>query len=244
MDEKFSTILPEAEMTKKTIICIPGLGGHPSVFSAYDQFFSQYKLRHLELVNRQKAFKDLMAMINEETKVILLCNCYGAQIALQAVAVAQDKVRAIVIVEPFFVQFQQWLILFRPVIKFLYWVSLLTDCIGLRRRHFTYQPDYAKLAKYPIYVQPIFDMRWQDLTDYFDKIYDILTYTLPSKIENPTLLIFSPKGFMRSGGVRKKLQNIFVNSHVVETDGGTHNIVTIMEKSLAASIDQWLVKTT
>ena len=151
-----------------------------------------------------------------------------------------DKVTRLVLIEPFFMQFHWWRWPLFPIGYFLLGAARLTDLVGLRRRRFSYQPDYVALAKYPIFVQPLFDMWWQNLTDYFDKCVDALTFRLPARVTVPTLILYSPYGFTRDKKVRAKVRGIFVNSEVVEMDDGTHNIITTMSESAAQAIHNWL----
>ena len=223
------------------LICIPGLGGHPSVFAEYIALLPEYELRSIEFVNRQKALTDARAALAaEKTPVILFCHCYSAQMGIQLAAEMPEKVSRLVFLEPYFVEFHTWMYIFRPLIWSLREITRFFGWIGLRRRTFTYQPDYITLAKYPIYIQPFFDMRWQNLTDYFDKCYDILTYKLPPSVLTPTLMIFSPQGFFRNPAKRERLKKVFSRLHIVETQTGTHNVITMGAAPVAAMIREFL----
>jgi pimeloyl-ACP methyl ester carboxylesterase len=221
----------------KTMICIPGLGGHPSVFAEYVALLPEYKMRSMEFVNRQKTLADTRAAIMaEKDPVVLFCHCYSAQMGIQLAAEMPSKVSSLIFLEPYFVEFHAWMYVFRPITLAVMGIVRFFSWIGVRRRTFTYQPDYIALAKYPIYIQPFFDMRWQNLTDYFDKCYDILTYKLPLGVEVPTLMIFSPKGFFRNPAKRELLRKIFSRLHIVETRTGTHNLITMGAAPVAALI--------
>lgn len=223
------------------ILCIPGLGGHASVFAEYMEILSEHEMRSIEFVNRDKALADARAAIREEKNpVILFCHCYSAQMGIKLAAEMPDKVSRLILLEPYFVEFHPWMKLLLPVGFFLLWSNRFLDWIGLRRKSFTYQPDYIALAKYPIYFQPIFDMRWQNMTDYFDKCYDILTYKLPRRVDAPTLMIFSPKGFSRDIAARESLKKVFADVRMAETPEGTHNVITMGAPAVAKVIRESL----
>lgn len=223
------------------IICIPGLGGHASVFAEYADLLPDYDLRFMEFVNRAKALADArQAIVSAGGPVVLFCHCYSAQMGIQLAADFPDKVSHLVFLEPFFSEFQPWMKVLRPISWTILRLMEFSDKIGLRRRRLTYQPDYIALAKYPIYIQPIFDMRWQNLTDYFDKCYDILTYKLPPRVATPTLMMFSPNGFSRSPSIRDRLQNVFVSARIEEMRSGTHNVITMGSAPVAASVREYL----
>ena len=221
----------------KTLLCIPGLGGHPSVFNEYVALLPEYRIRTIRFVNRADALRDARAILAEERgPATLFCHCYSAQMGIQLAAEMPEKVERLIFLEPFFAELKPWMKLLLPVGIFLLSAARLTDAIGLRRRRFRYEPDYIALAKYPIYLQPFFDMRWQNLTDYFDKCYDILTYRLPARVEAPTTMLFSPNGFSRDPRAKEKLKKIFVRSRVVEMQDGTHNVITMGGAPVAAAI--------
>jgi pimeloyl-ACP methyl ester carboxylesterase len=224
------------------ILCIPGLGGHASAFGLSPRFLPEYELRFIELTNREKAFRDALEIIDEKGKMPLLCNSYGVQMGLKLIEARPGKITHLVLIEPFFAQFSWWRGPALAVNKVLLWLCRVTDAIGLRRRHFTYQPDYVALARYPIYVQPLFDMWWQNLTDYFDKIEDILTFRLPAKVEARTLILLSPYGFTRDKAVRAKIREVFYPADVVELADGTHNVTTILKEPAVRAIHAWLQK--
>jgi pimeloyl-ACP methyl ester carboxylesterase len=225
----------------KTLICLPGLGGHPSAFSEYVALLPEYELRSIEFVNRRKALADARTAIQAaEGQVSLFCHCYSAQMGIQLAAEMPGKVSHLIFLEPFFVEFQPWLQISRPLILAILWTVRFFGRIGVRRRKFTYQPDYIALAKYPIYVQPFFDMRWQNLPDYFDKCYDILTYRLPQQVDTPTLMIFSPNGFSRDPANREHLKKIFTKARMVEMQNGTHNVITMGAAPVAKLVREYL----
>lgn len=225
---------------KKTILCIPGLGGHPSAFGLYESLLKEFKFRFIEFVNIKKALVDLQKIINEENEVILFCSCYGIQLALKIAEFMPQTIGGIIVVEPFFAQFHWWRTPAVQLARGLLWLSKTTDKFGWRRKTFDYRPDYVKLSKYPIYCQPIFDMRWQNLTDYLDKIRDLLLFELPLRVETPTLIVFSHKGFIRSEKIKKNISEIFVNSTSIETGSGTHNIITMSGKPVAEAVRNWI----
>lgn len=227
---------------KSTIVCIPGLGGHRSVFHDYGGELRDYTFQYIELVDWQKTLKELKAVAQKEKNVILLCNCYGLQLGLRLIEALPSTVKQLVVIEPFFAEFHWWRepgkILVTAIISFLEF----TDRLGLRRKSFPYKIDYSKLTRYPIYVQPIFDMRWQNLTDYFKKVRDILNFQLPAQIRTKTLFILSSKGFLRSPRIKNALLNTFVNADVVYVKHDTHNIISAAHKEITASMKNWLIK--
>lgn len=228
----------------KTILCIPGLGGHPSVFAEYAPLLPEHKLRSMEFVNREKALADARAVLAEEKDpVILFCHCYSAQMGIQLAKEMPAKVSHLIFLEPFFTEQHPWTKVLKPIDLAVLGIVKFFSFIGVRRRKFTYQPDYIALAKYPIYVQPLFDMRWQNLTDYFDKCYDILTYKLPQRVDTPTLMIFSPQGFSRNPAKREYLKNIFPRTRIIEMQAGTHNVITMGAASVVDTIRDYLTST-
>lgn len=227
--------------SKKKILCIPGLGGHASVFSEYFEILSEYELQSIEFVNRDKALADARAALAAEKEPIaLFCHCYSSQLGIRLAAEMPDKISRLIFLEPYFVEFHPWMKTLLPVGFILLWLMRFLDWIGLRRKNFTYQPDYVALAKYPIYFQPFFDMRWQDMTDYFDKCYDILTYKLPAGVDTPTLMIFSPEGFSRNPVIRENLRKIFSRVRMAEMPEGTHNVITMGGAAVASSVREYL----
>jgi pimeloyl-ACP methyl ester carboxylesterase len=225
----------------KRMICIPGLGGHPSVFAEYLDMFPGYELKAIEFVSRKKALEEARAALAAEKEpVVLFCHCYSAQLGIQLAEEMPEKVGGLVFLEPFFVEFQPWMKILLPINLILLGLMKILDFLGLRRRKFSYQPDYVALAKYPIYFQPFFDMRWQNPTDYFDKCYDILTYKLPKSVGAPTLMIFSPQGFSRDPGTRRRLGEVFQRVRIVEVGKGTHNVITMGASSVAEAIRESL----
>lgn len=225
----------------RTVICIPGLGGHPSVFAEYAALLSEFELRPVELVNREKTLAELRAAIGAETSpVTLFCHCYSAQIGIQIAMEMPGKIDKLIFLEPYFVEFHPWMRVFKPINLAVMGIVRFFTWIGVRRRTLNYKPDYVALARYPIYIQPFFDMRWQNLTDYFDKCYDILDYKLPPGVDIPTLMIFSPKGFFRDLAKRERLKKVFPKLRIVETREGTHNVITMGAPSVAALIRDYL----
>jgi hypothetical protein len=226
-----------------SIICIPGLGGHPSVFNGYTGLFSGYKLYPITIIDRRKAIEDIKEIIRKEGKVIFICSCYGIQLALEIVDEMPSAADQLIVIEAFFAEFQWWkkpAILINNVLMFL---CRITDWLGLRRKKLYWQSvDYSKLGKYPIFVQPVFDMAWHNLTDYFIKLNDILTYKLPEKVEIKTLFVLSPHGFIQSPKIKKRLAEIFVNSEIVEISKKGHNIITNSQKLTAVPVREWLAK--
>lgn len=225
----------------KTLICIPGLGGHPSVFNEYKALLPEYNLRMIELVDPSKALADTRAAVREEKEpVVLFCHCYAEQLGIQVAAEMPDKVSHLIILEPVFSEFLPWTKALWPLCALLLAGARLTDRMGLRRRHFTYEPDYVELAKYPLFVQPLFDMRWQNLTDYFRKCWEQLTYRLPPRVEAPTLMILAPGGFSSDARTKERLKKIFVNARLVDMEQGTHNIVTMGGVPVAVAVRGYL----
>ena len=226
------------------IVCIPGLGGHESSLAAYRELLPEYDFRFLRLVNIAEASRDLEGICRNENNVTLLCNCYGVQLAIRAIQKMPEKISRLIVVEAFFAEFHHWMVVPMVVNKWLVLICQLTDLLGLARRKFPTRIDYVKMAKYPIYVQPIFDIRWQNLTDYFLKIDDILTFRLPAEVAVPTLFILSPKGYLRSAADRKAVQSVFVNSDIVEVNENTHNIVSLSRQPISSIIRDWLYRQT
>lgn len=233
---------PKPITAKRTIVCIPGLGGHPSVFKGYAELLSDYNLRYVDLVDWEKTLAEIKEITKKEGKVIFLCSCYGIQLALRVIEEMPNAVTHVIVVEPFFTEFK----LLQPVakvvsewiIKFLKW----TDALGLRRKKFIKNIDYTKFGKYPIFVQPLFDFAWQNLTDYFIKWNDIIVFKLPKRVETKTLLVLSPKGFIRSKKIEQKLGEIFVKGDIVKIPRNGHNIITNSQELVAGQIRKWLTK--
>lgn len=222
------------------IVCIPGLGGHESSLAAYRELLPEYDLRFLRLVNIAEASRVLESICRSENNVTLLCNCYGVQLAIRAIQKMPKKINRLIVVEAFFAEFHSWMVAPMIVNKCLVFILKLTDRLGLARSRFPTEVNYAKLAKYPIYVQPIFDIWWQNLTDYFLKIDDILTFRLPAEVSVPTLFILSPKGYLRSAADRKTLQSVFIHSQFMEVNENTHNIISLSQQTIASIIRGWL----
>lgn len=225
---------------KHVIICIPGLGGHESSLKEYAELLSEYDLRFLRVVNPQRALNDLLELCRRETRVTLFCNCYGAQLALRAYQSQPETIANIIVVEAFFAEFHTWCTFTAPIIKSIIAILHFTDYIGIRRKRF-HTIDYKKLAHYPIYVQPIFDIRWQNLTDYFLKLDDIRTFRLPHQVKIPTLFILSSRGYMRNIQNRKKLQSIFTHATLIDINANTHNIISTASDEIANHVRRWLL---
>ncbi len=221
------------------IIGIPGLGGHESSLSEYIALFPERNVRIVRLVNPEKSLQRILELASSQQEVIFLCNCYGLQLALRAADRMPRKVRGIIVIESFFAQFHSWTPLARAINAGLISIIAFFDSVGLARKRFWNGVDYAKLARYPIYVQPVFDMLWQDLGNYFLKIKDILTFTLPAEVTVPTLFILSPKGYLRNPTDRARVQKIFVNSRIVEVTSKSHNIVSLAAREIAGIIESW-----
>jgi pimeloyl-ACP methyl ester carboxylesterase len=230
---------------KKTVLCIPGLGGHRSVFANYVDLLPEHNLHFIELVDRRTALAAARAFLErQEGQTTLFCHCYSAQMGIQLALEMPDKVKELIFLEPFFSEFQIWMRLLLPInVLFLAIVNFF-DMLGLHRQRFTYQPDYVALAKYPIYLQPFFDMRWQGLDDYFDKCWDILTYRLPPRVDTPTLMLFSPGGFTRDARIKEKLLRVFPKASMVAMNNGTHNVITMGGSPVAAAVRKALNPTT
>ncbi len=231
----------EANKTR-TILCIPGLGGHRSAFNGYAEILSNYSFRYVEVIDWRNAIDELKSIIQEEQEVILLCSCYGVQLALRLIEAMPSNIRGLILIEPFFAEFHWWHQPARILNAGIVWFLKLTDRLGLRRKKFLYQIDYAKLAKYSVFFQPFFDIRWQNITDYFLKIDDFLTFKLPLKIETKTLFTLSPKGFLRNQKIKESLIDIFLNADIVEISEGGHNIITVSREAVSTSIREWLAK--
>lgn len=225
---------------KKSIIFIPGLGGHESAFGGYADFFPDYSIHCVEVVDWRKALDDLEKIIQKEKEAILFCSCYAVQLALRLIKKNPRSVSHIVLIEPFFAEFQWW----RGPAKILNSMILslvkIADKVGLRRRNFRYQPDYTKISRYPVLIQPLYDMRWQNLTDYFSKIEDLLNFRLPPRVGTKTLFVLSYKGFLRSARIKKKLFEVFSKADAVEIKQKGHNIITISQKAISREIRKWL----
>lgn len=227
---------------KGTIICIPGLGGHPSVFNGYEKLLPDYQLIPVGLINQDKTLSDLESIAQKNRGLVFLCSCYGLNLALRIAAKMPRAVNSIIVIEPFFVEFQPWMKLLIPLNKFLIWAAQATDKIGLRRKRFWTSVDYSKLGIYPIFIQPIFDILSQNLTDYFVKGLDILTFKLPQRVETKTLFVLSPKGFIRSEKIEQKLKGIFIKGDIVKIPRNGHNIITNSQALVANQIKEWLAK--
>lgn len=225
---------------EKTIVFIPGLGGHRSAFGGYAEFFPEYTLHYVDVVDWHKALEDLEKIAQKEKDMILLCNCYAVQLALRLIEKNPSAVSRIVLIEPFFAEFQWWRWPGKVLIFAILGLMKITDRFGLRRRKFKYLPDYTAISRYSIFVQPLYDMRWQSLTDYFSKIEDLLAFRLPEKVETKTFFVLSFKGFLRNPKIKKKLFSIFVNYKAVEIKQKGHNIITISQEAISREIRKWL----
>lgn len=228
---------------RRSIIFIPGLGGHRSAFGGYAEFFPDYTIHHIDVVDWRKALKELEIISQKKKEIILFCSCYAVQLALRLVEKYPTKVFRIVLIEPFFVEFQWWRVPAKTLNFAILNLMKITDRFGLRRRKFNYQPDYTKISCYPVLIQPLYDMRWQNLTDYFTKIEDMLSFRLPEKVKTKTLFVLSQKGFLRSSKIKKKIYGVFVNSEVAEIKQNGHNIITISQETISQEIRKWLSQT-
>lgn len=232
-----------AELRKKNaILCIPGLGGHRSVFRGYEDILPKYEFRYVDIMDPQKTLEEIKKIAEEEIKIIFLCNCYGAQFALRIIEEKRHTVSHLIILEPFFAEFFWWRSAARTLNFVIIQLIKIKDKLGLGRKNITYQIDYAGLTNYPLFVHPMFDIRWHKVSYYFSKINDILKFRLPQRVETKTLFIFSPKGFLRNPRKRKRLFDIFVSSEFAEINRNTHNIITRCRKEVAVIIKEWLIQ--
>lgn len=223
------------------IICIPGLGGHENVFKNYVADLSEFDVATVSNIDWRQTQIEVSRIVDRSDKVIFLCNCYGAQIALRTMYAKPDKVAAFIIIEPFFAEYFSWTWSASFLAGALLSLKKFTDRFGFRRKTFT-QVDYSKVEQYPLVLQPFFDIQHQSLTDYFSKLYDIGTFRLPARVDTKTLFLFSPQGFMRNSEKRKKLLEVFVNADVVELGENSHSIVTLSRKDLIHAITNWIHK--
>ncbi len=232
-------------MPKPALICIPGLGGHPSSFKGYDKLLPEYKVIFTQLIDYRKAFeetKNLCASLEEN--VVFLTNCYGAQIAMRLIGALPDgKIKGLVIIEPFFAQFHWGR---RPALfinKIILKILAIAHKFGLDKKTYRRDIDYFKLARFPIFFQPLFDMGWQSLHFYFDKIEDILRFKLPEQpLGVKSLLIFSPKGFTQNNSRRDYLLRVFNNADIAEVGAKSHNIIALSQNEIADIIRSWLIR--
>jgi pimeloyl-ACP methyl ester carboxylesterase len=223
----------------ETIICIAGLGGRSSLFNKYGDILSDYNLKFVDVINWQVAQKEINSLVEKSENVIFLCNCYGAQLALRAIEKTPEKVSALIVIEPYFGEFFPWrktaLVINHGILSF---VKLL-HLSGIKRTKFP-EIDYTWVERQPLFLQPFSDIRHQSLNDYFGKIDDILTFGLPSCVNTKTLIIFSPKGFVRDAKKRARLKSVFSNSRLVELGKNSHNIMTLSREEIATSVKNWL----
>lgn len=229
-------------LRREVVICIPGLGGHRTSLSEYKALLPGRELQFVEVVDHRAAQTHIAHLCDEADAVIFLCNCYGLQLALRAAARVPGKVRALVVVEAFFPQFHAWPRAVLPVNRALLAVVNFFIRLGVRRSRLWTGIDYGRLARYPLFVQPFFDMLWQGLDDYLRKIEDALTYRLPERIDTPTLFILSPNGYFTNGEHRKEVQRIFTRSEIVEIYSKSHNLVSLAAPAIAATADRWLAR--
>lgn len=229
------------ESKNKTIISIPGLGGHKSVFDKYESQFQDFDFYRVDLIDIKKTTQDVLDIIDKKNNIVLLCNCYGLQIALRVLPLKGDKIKGLIVVEPYFGEFLFWrkpaIFINHLILEFLD----ILDFIGFRRKTFP-NMDYSTVEKFPLFFQPFFDMWHQDLTKYFLKIDDVLTFEVPEKVELKTLFILSPKGFIQDQNKREVLKKAFVNSEIVELEEKSHNIVTIARMKISELVKNWLNK--
>lgn len=228
------------EGKQRTIICIPGLGGHSSAFGLYGPLLKEFNFRYLEITNINDALADLQKMLIEEQHAVLFCSCYGIQFALKAAESSPQAIDGIVLIEPFFAEFHWWCQPLLWIINGFLSILKITDKLGLQRKKFNFHPDYIKLSKYPVYFQPIFDMLWHNTTDYFNKVRDLLSFQLPLSIHIPILIIFALHGFIKNEKDRNTLIKIFTQSTITEMSGGNHNIITMSGESVAQAVRNWI----
>lgn len=223
----------------ETIVCIPGLGGRANLFSKYKGALSEYNLEFVDVINWKKAQDDIDQMIEKHEKVIFFCNCYGMQFALRTIEKNPSKISALVVIEPYLGEFLSW----RKIAIVINWCILaimnLTDRLGIKRTKFP-EVDYNWVEKQPLYLQPFYDIWHQSMTDYFEKIDDILKFELPSHVDTKTFFIFSPKGYIRDPKKRERLKNVFPNAELVELGKNSHNIMTLSYDEIATAIKNWL----
>ncbi|MDB5254165.1 MAG: hypothetical protein JWL80_231 [Parcubacteria group bacterium] len=225
----------------KSIITIPGLGGHPSVFSHYRSLLPEYSLGFIDLINLSKGEQLIIENIHKEDhKVIILANCYGILPVLRNIKDLGYRIEKLIIIEPFFTEFYWWQSLAKSMARMFLGLSHLTDELGLTRKHFKKDVDYIHLSRYPLWIQPFFDLSYQTTTEYLEKLYDISSFTLPEQISIPTLLIFSPGGYSQNPVRRNKIISHFSHATVTEVGKKTHNIVTVSEKEITSAINNWL----
>ncbi|MCR4275492.1 MAG: hypothetical protein NUV83_01925 [Candidatus Wolfebacteria bacterium] len=227
---------------EETIICIPGLGGHKTSFKGYDQLLSNYKVIFTEITDPKPSFEKIAQICEKEKSVILLTNCYGAQLGISLIKKFPEKIKKFVIIEPFFAEFHLWRHPARVVNFILFALFSILDYFYLRRRFF-YNPDYDHLAKYPIFIQPIFDLSWHNWTFYFKKSNDILYFRLPKNpVTVPTLIFYSSKGFTRDKKTREAIRSVFVNSQEAEVNPQTHLIIKHAKETIGQILRDWLSK--
>lgn len=225
----------------KTIVCIPGLGGHVSVFNNYAQYLKEYSFEYINLINLKKGKSEILEVIkNKKEEIIVLANCYGALPLIEDFNNLENQIQKLIIIEPFFAELYWWDWPGNILVSILLYLSRLTDKLGFKRSKFMKDIDYTYLSRYPIWLQPFFDLSYQTTTDYLEKIYDISNFKLPKDINIPTLLIFSSGGYSQNTEKRNKIISHFKNSTVVEISKKTHNIVTVSEKEIASIIKNWL----
>jgi hypothetical protein len=235
-------------MSQATIICLPGLGGHKTSFQGYEKLLNRHKVLFTQIIDPKESFEEIKKICESQNsqneKIIFLANCYGAQFGIRLIDILPvGKIKGLIIIEPFFAQFHFWRwpadVINRGILAILF----LAEKLGIRRKKFWSEINYAKLSKYSIFFQPIFDMRWQPLPDYFKKIADILHFKLPKDpINVPTLLIFSPKGFMQDEERKKELSKLFVDTTIEEVQTKSHNIITLSQQEIAHIVLSWIDK--
>lgn len=223
----------------ETIICIAGLGGRSNLFNKYGDILSDYNLKFVDVINWQVAQKEVNWLVEKSESIIFLCNCYGTQLALRAIEKTPNKVSALIAIEPYFGEFFPWkktaLVANRGILSFVKLLHLL----GIKRTNFP-EVDYNWVERQPLFLQPFSDIRHQSLKDYFGKIDDILTFDLPPRVNTKTLIIFSPKGFVRDAKKRAHLKSVFSNSELAELGKNSHNIMTLSRQEIATSVKNWL----
>ncbi len=226
---------------KEAIVCIPGLGGHKSAFEGYAELFPGHSFYYLEVRNWREALDELRKIVAKEGQVTLFCHCYGTQLGLRLIDEAPEAVSRIILLEPFFSQFHHWRYPARLVNTLLVIVLTIMHWVGFRRNKFPYRHriNYKKLAHYPVVIQPLFDMRWQSLKDYFGKTNDLLWFNLPSRVDAPTLFVLSSNGYFKNKRHRKSVFKIFKNAQLAEVQAESHNMISIAPAKVASVIGTW-----
>ena len=225
-----------------SIITIPGLGGHESVFKDYAGALPNFDTRLLKLIDHRKTEEEIFQAVAKEGAVIILSNCYGSIPALRALGRISGNSAKLIIIEPFFAEFFWWRKLALLVARGILGFMRFTDRLGLRRPWLVKNVDYVYFSRYPLFVQPVIDIFHQSMTDYFAKIVDLLEFSLPDLVETETLLIFSPRGYFEDLQRRGRMLRRFSRASAEEVSGLTHNIVTVSRKEIIGIVGDWLRK--